>query len=129
MMSMAHPLEVRVPFMDHKLVEHMFSMPAKLKKLTATPKALLVDSMKPALPDSIVHRKKMGFTLPFEPWMRGAMKPEMESALLTTVKPLENLISQEATEKIWQQFLAGKISWSRPWALYVLKRWVDKNLS
>jgi asparagine synthase (glutamine-hydrolysing) len=129
MMSMAHPLEVRVPFMDHKLVEHMFSMPAHLKKLTATPKALLVNSMQPALPDSIVHRKKMGFTLPFEPWMRGAMKTEMESVLLTSVKPLENLISQGAIEKIWQQFLAGKISWSRPWALYVLKRWVDKNLS
>ena len=129
MMSMAHPVEVRVPFMDHKLVEHMFRMPAKLKKLTSTPKALLVDSMKPPLPDSIVHRKKMGFTLPFEPWMHGAMKPEMESVLLTSVKPLENLISQETTEKIWQQFLAGKISWSRPWALYVLKRWVDKNLS
>jgi asparagine synthase (glutamine-hydrolysing) len=129
MMSMAHPIEVRVPFMDHKLVEYMFSMPARLKKLIATPKALLVDSMKPPLPDSIVHRKKMGFTLPFEPWMRGAMKSEMESVLLTSVKPLENLISQETTEKIWQQFLAGKISWSRPWALYVLKRWVDKNLS
>jgi asparagine synthase (glutamine-hydrolysing) len=129
MMSMSHPVEVRVPFIDHKLVEYMFSMPEKLKKLTATPKALLVNSMKPPLPDPIVHRKKMGFTLPFEPWMRGAMKPEMESVLLTSVKPLENLISQEATEKIWQQFLAGKISWSRPWALYVLKRWVDKNLS
>jgi asparagine synthase (glutamine-hydrolysing) len=129
MMSMAHPLEVRVPFMDHKLVEHMFSMPAKLKKLTATPKSLLVNSMQPALPDSIVKRKKMGFTLPFEPWMRGAMKPEMESVLLTSVKPLESLISQGTIEKIWQQFLAGKISWSRPWALYVLKRWVDKNIS
>ena len=129
MMSMAHPLEVRVPFMDHKLVEHMFSMPTRLKKLTATPKALLVDSMNPPLPDSIVHRKKMGFTLPFEPWMRGAMKSEMELVLLTTVKPLENLISQGTIAKIWQQFLAGKISWSRPWALYVLKRWVDKNLS
>ena len=129
MMSMAHPLEVRVPFMDHKLVEHMFSMPVHLKKITATPKSLLVNSMQPPLPNSIVHRKKMGFTLPFEPWMRGAMKPEMKSVLLTSVKPLENLISQAATEKIWQQFLAGKISWSRPWALYVLKRWVDKNIS
>jgi hypothetical protein len=61
--------------------------------------------------------------------MRGAMKSEMESVLLTQVKPLENLISQAAVEKIWQQFLAGQISWSRPWSLYVLKRWVDKNLS
>ena len=71
----------------------------------------------------------MGFTLPFEPRMRGAMITEMKSVLLTSVKPLENLISQAAIEKIWHQFLAGKISWSRPWALYVLKRWVDKNIS
>lgn len=129
MMSMAHPLEVRVPFMDHKLVEYMFSMSPNRKKLSSIPKALLVDSMQPPLPASIVHRKKMGFTLPFEPWMRGAMKAEMESVLLTNVKPLEDLISQAAVENIWKQFLAEKISWSRPWSLYVLKRWVDKNLS
>jgi asparagine synthase (glutamine-hydrolysing) len=129
MMSMSHPLEVRVPFMDHKLVEYMFSMPTQHKKLSTTPKALLVDSMNPSLPDSIVHRKKMGFTLPFEPWMRGAMKPEIESVLLSNVKPLQNLVSQASVESIWKQFLAGKISWSRPWALYVLKRWVDKNIS
>ncbi|MBC8285054.1 MAG: asparagine synthase (glutamine-hydrolyzing) [Nitrospinae bacterium] len=129
MMSMAHPLEVRVPFMDHKLVEHMFRMPANLKKLSPTPKNLLVDSMKPALPDSIVHRKKMGFTLPFEPWMRGAMKSEMESVLLSPMQSLQDLISQSTVESIWKQFLTGQISWSRPWALYVLKRWVDNNLS
>jgi asparagine synthase (glutamine-hydrolysing) len=129
MMSMSHPLEVRVPFMDHKLVEHMFSMPTKLKKLSLTPKALLVDSMNPSLPDSIVYRKKMGFTLPFEPWMRGAMKSEMESVLLTNVIPLQDLVSQANVESIWKQFLAGKTSWSRPWSLYVLKKWVDKNFS
>ena len=129
MMSMSHPLEVRVPFMDHKLVEYMFRMPTQLKKLSSTPKALLVDSMNPSLPDSIVHRKKMGFTLPFEPWMRGAMKSEMESVLLTNLMPLQDLVSQSTVESIWKQFLAGKISWSRPWSLYVLKRWVDKNFS
>ena len=129
MMSMAHPLEVRVPFMDHKLVEYVFGMSAGLKKFTSTPKTILVDSMNPPLPDSIVHRKKMGFTLPFEPWMRGAMKSEMESVLLTRVKPLDELVSQATVENIWQQFLAKNISWSRPWSIFVLKRWVEKNLS
>jgi asparagine synthase (glutamine-hydrolysing) len=129
MMSMSHPLEVRVPFMDHKLVEHMFNMSTKLKKLSSTPKALLVDSMNPSLPNSIVNRKKMGFTLPFEPWMRGAMKSEMESVLLSNVNPLQDVVSQASVESIWKEFLVGKISWSRPWALYVLKRWVDKNFS
>ena len=129
MMSMAHPLEVRVPFMDHKLVEYMFGMSIKQKKFTSTPKNLLVNSMSPPLPDSIVHRKKMGFTLPFDPWMRGAMKSEMESVLLTRVKPLDDLVSQATVEKIWHQFLKQKISWSRPWSLFVLKRWVEKNFS
>ena len=128
-MSMAHPLEVRVPFMDHKLVEYMFGMSAGLKKLNSTPKNLLVESMHPPLPDSIVHRKKMGFTLPFEPWMRGAMKSEMESVLLTRVQPLDELVSQVTVENMWKQFLAEKISWSRPWSLFVLKRWVERNLS
>lgn len=129
MMSMSHPVEVRVPFMDHKLVEYMFSLPEKHKKLTATPKSLLVDSLKPPLPKSIVQRKKMGFTLPFEIWMRGKLKTEMESVLLTCVNPLKDILSHSAVEKIWQQFLAKQITWSRPWALYVLKRWTEKNLS
>ncbi len=128
MMSMAHPLEVRVPFLDHKLVEYMFAMPTGLKKIASTPKNLLVDSMNPPLPDSIVNRKKMGFTLPFEPWMRGAMKSEMETVLLTRVKSLDDLVSQATVENIWQQFLEKKISWSRPWSLFVLKRWAEKNL-
>ncbi len=128
MMSMAHPLEVRVPFMDHKLVEYMFSLPAKHKKLTDTPKSILVNSLKTSLPDSVVNRKKMGFTLPFELWMRGKLKSEIESVLMTPINSFNSLISQTAVEKIWKQFLIGRTSWSRPWSLYVLKRWIDKNV-
>ena len=129
MMSMVHPIEVRVPFMDHKLVEYIFSIPERLKKLNFTPKPLLVNALNPPLPDSIVNRKKMGFTLPFELWMRGSLKSEIESVLLTRVSHLNDLLSQTTIEKIWDNFLTGKISWSRPWSLFVLKRWVEKNLS
>lgn len=128
MMSMSIPLEVRVPFMDHKLVEYMFGLPEKYKKLTNTPKSLLVDSLKTPLPDSVINRKKMGFTLPFELWMRGKLKSEIESVLLTPINLFSELISQKAVENIWKQFLDGRTSWSRPWALYVLKSWIDKNL-
>ena len=129
MMSMSFPLEVRVPFMDHKLVEYMFSLPEQYKKLSTTPKSLLVNSLKTRLPDKVVNRKKMGFALPFELWMRGKLKNEIESVLLTPINVFDDLISQSAVEKIWKQFLIGKISWSRPWSLYVLKRWIDKNLT
>ena len=127
MMSMSCPLEVRVPFMDHNLVEFMFGLPEKNKKLTATPKSLLVDSLKKYLPNSLVFRQKMGFTMPFELWMRDKLKPEIESVLLSPVKQFNDHISQAAVENIWNKFLNKKTSWSRPWSLYVLKRWLDKN--
>ncbi len=127
MMSMAHPLEVRVPFMDHRLVEMMFQIPGKEK--TGVAKSLLINSMKSLLPEPVWRRKKMGFTFPFEVWMRGALRPEMESVLLSKTKLLDGLVSQKAVENVWNDFLSGKSSWSRPWALYVLKAWVDKNLS
>ena len=127
MMSMAHPLEVRVPFMDHRLVEMMFQISGSEKSGIA--KSLLIDSMKSLLPTSAIKRKKMGFTFPFEVWMRGSLRAEMEAVLLSKTKPLDGLISQKAIEKVWRHFLAGKSSWSRPWSLYVLKAWVDKNLS
>ncbi|MBT5261105.1 MAG: asparagine synthase (glutamine-hydrolyzing), partial [Nitrospina sp.] len=127
MMSMAHPVEVRVPFMDHRLVEMMFRIPGKEKNGSA--KSLLLSCMKSLLPESIQRRKKMGFTFPFELWMRGALRPEIEPVLLSKTEQLEGLISQKAVSGVWNDFLARKISWSRPWALYVLKSWINKNLS
>ena len=130
MMSMAHPLEVRVPFMDHRLVELLFQIPGKEKDSGESyAKSLLVNSMKSLVPDSVSRRKKMGFTFPFEMWMRGALRPEIEAVLLSPMAQLEGLLSQKAVEKVWNDFLSGQVSWSRPWALYVLKSWVNKNLS
>jgi asparagine synthase (glutamine-hydrolysing) len=126
MMSMAHPLEVRVPFMDHRLVEMMFRLPGKEKAGTA--KSLLINSMKTLLPENVWRRKKMGFTFPFEMWMRGALRPEIETVLLSPLRQLEGMVSQPAVEKVWGDFLSGRSSWSRPWSLYVLKLWISKNL-
>ena len=128
MMSMAHGLEIRVPLLDHKLVELMFSIPSNIKIKQGTQKHLLVNSLTRKLPESIVKRKKMGFTLPFEVWMRGEMRREIESVLLTRSEKLPDFISQDGVEKIWSNFLDKRCSWSRPWSLYVLKKWIDKNL-
>jgi len=128
MMSMAHGLEIRVPLLDHKLVELMFSIPSNLKIKQGVPKPLLVNSLKRKLPDFIVRRKKMGFTLPFEVWMRGEMRPEIESVLLSRSGKLPDFICQAGVNKIWSDFSNKRCSWSRPWSLYVLKKWIDKNL-
>ncbi len=127
-MSMANGIEIRVPFLDHKLVELMFSIPSSIKMKKGIPKPLLVNSLSKKLPDFIVDRKKMGFTFPFEIWMRGKMKSEVESVLLTPTEKLSDFVSQDSIHKIWINFLKKRCSWSRPWSLYVLKKWVDKNL-
>ena len=85
-------------------------------------------SLKRKLPESLARRKKMGFTLPFEDWMRGKMKSEMESILFTPSQKLSGHISQLGIKKVWTDFLEKRCSWSRPWSLYVLKNWVETNL-
>ena len=78
---MAHALEVRVPLIDHVLADYVMAVPDPLKAPGATPKPLLVESLGSALPPEIVHRRKKGFTLPFEPWMRNQLRGFCESRL------------------------------------------------
>jgi asparagine synthase (glutamine-hydrolysing) len=124
-MSMAHALEVRVPFFDHELVEYALTIPDSIKK-PSYPKELLVDSISPMLPDEIVHRPKMGFTLPWEYWL----KNELNSLCETNLKYLIdiNLFSNNLLE-YWNRFLKGDktIPWSRIWQLTVLGHWLQKN--
>ncbi len=126
-MSMAHGLELRVPFLDKSLVEDCFGIPGKRKLQGKLPKSLLLASLGVELPPEIVNRPKRGFTLPFERWLRGEMRSTVEEALL---KGDWDQISLDAgvVGKIWNRFLAGETSWSRPWSLFVLKRWCDQNL-
>jgi asparagine synthase (glutamine-hydrolysing) len=127
-MSMAHGLEVRVPLIDHQLAGSVLGMPGSWKLNNGTPKNLLVEALAGSLPDSIVHRPKRGFTLPFERWLREELRSEIEPVLSAKrIKggPLGGVMNAEQVEQVWKYFLRGKISWSRPWAFYVLQRWCE----
>ena len=69
-MSMAHSLEVRVPFLDHPLVEFVTGLPQKAKLRKGIPKALLVSALEDILPDEVVRQTKRGFTFPWAEWLR-----------------------------------------------------------
>ncbi|MFQ5663086.1 MAG: asparagine synthase (glutamine-hydrolyzing) [Terriglobia bacterium] len=124
-MSMAHSLEVRVPFLDHRLVEAVLALPGTAKANGRVPKPLLVGSLPRALPAEIVRRPKRGFTLPFERWLRGQLRAEVEARLLQPSAPLAGVLRPEAIAEVWRSFLARRHSWSRPWTLYVLLRWAE----
>jgi asparagine synthase (glutamine-hydrolysing) len=126
-MSMAHSLELRVPFLDRALVEACFRIPGKRKMQGASPKTLLLASLGVELPTEIVNRPKRGFTLPFENWLRAEMKP-MVGDTIAKNDASENFLSAGAVKEVWNRFLAGQTSWSRPWSLFVLKRWCEQNL-
>jgi len=126
-MSMAHGLELRVPFLDRALVEACFGIPGQRKLEGQLPKSLLLDSLGVELPQEIVNRPKRGFTFPFQRWLRGEMRPVVERELLTKDSGPAPL-NPDATRDVWTSFLAGRTSWSRPWSLFVLRRWCELNL-
>jgi asparagine synthase (glutamine-hydrolysing) len=126
-MSMAHGIELRVPFLDRSLVETCFRIPGTKKLRGKLPKALLLASLGVELPREIVDRPKRGFTLPFERWLRGAMRPAVETELLRADSDQTGL-DPGAVRDVWNRFLARQASWSRPWSLFVLQRWCEQNL-
>lgn len=115
-MSMAHSVEVRVPFLDHRLVEYAVGLPARIKLAGARPKPLLLAALGDVLPSETWDRPKMGFTLPFAPWLR-RRAPELRARSLEG-----GCLGRKAVERVWDGFEAGRLHWSRAWALVVLAR-------
>jgi asparagine synthase (glutamine-hydrolysing) len=128
-MSMAHGLELRVPFLDHLLVEELLAIPGPMKLSDEVNKPLLVAAA-PTLPRAAVYRKKMGFQLPFDAWLRGALKPKVEALLLEgALTTIAGLRSAEV-EHMWRSFQMGSrdINATRIWSLVALSFWCDRNL-
>lgn len=125
-MSMAHALEVRVPFLDHELVELVVGLPDNIK-YPHTPKQLLVESLGNLLPPELVNRPKMGFTLPFAHWMRSELQDFCDSRIRRLAG--RDCFNGETVLRYWNDFRNGNpsISWSRVWTLLVLEHWLEKN--
>lgn len=125
-MSMAHGLEVRAPFLDHTLAEFVLGVKDTFK-YPHTPKKLLTDSLGDLLPPEVVHRKKMGFTLPWEHWM----KHELNGFCAERLNQLSGrgFIGPVSPADLWKDFLAGNqnVSWSRIWHLVVLEDWLQRH--
>jgi asparagine synthase (glutamine-hydrolysing) len=124
-MSMASALEVRVPFLDYKLVEYVLGVQDN-HKFPHTSKKLLVDSLGELLPPEISNRPKMGFVLPWQQWLKAELKEFCETNLhhLTVL----GSIDKDYIESLWNRFMNNdpRITWSRVWHLVVLGHWIHK---
>jgi asparagine synthase (glutamine-hydrolysing) len=128
-MSMAHALELRVPLLDHKLVEYVMGVPDEYKRPNGTPKPLLVNSLKHLLPGEIVHRPKQGFTLPFANWMRRDLRKFCETRLAPERIESRGIFDPAEVSTLWRALLDGsrEVSWSRLWVLVILEEWLEVN--
>ena len=127
--SMANSLEVRVPFLDHRLVEFVGRLPRSAKYTSGVPKSLLVEALADVLPDDVVGQSKRTFTLPWEVWLRGSLGVRLSQDLANITPPLREYLNARAVRGAWQNFVIGQTNWSRPWSLYVLNEWVRHHVT
>ena len=120
--SMAHGLEVRVPFVDHRLAGTVWPALGHHPHLLEG-KRLLHQSL-PALPQDVAGRPKRGFTLPFDAWMRGGLRE-------TSLRGIESAVAlgwvnARAAAAVWGDWERGRAHWSRAWGLSVLGQFLQE---
>lgn len=106
--SMAHSLEVRVPLLDHKLVEWMASIHPNLKLRGQEGKYIFKKSLSSHLSNDILYRRKMGFAVPLAAWFRGPLKERVNKAILADRLQETGLFRQQFMEDLLTQHQSGK---------------------
>jgi asparagine synthetase B (glutamine-hydrolysing) len=127
-MSMAHALELRVPLLDHPVVEFVAAQADAVKQRPGVYKALLADAVGDLVPREVWEQPKSGFTFPWARWLRNGLAPRVASGLRDLAPPLAARLDRAAVSAEWQAFQAGRADWLRPWSLYVLNAWVQRHL-
>ena len=127
--SMAQSLEVRVPLLDTPLVEFVSALPDASRHRPGVHKALLVEAIRDSLPREILALKKRTFTLPWEEWLRGPLRNRLEASFANPAPALVPVLRPGGIQGVWNDFLAAKTTWSRPWSLYVLNEWCRRHLA
>jgi asparagine synthase (glutamine-hydrolysing) len=130
--SMAHSLECRGPFLDHRVVELAMAMPIerKIRPRSGRSKLVLKQAFSDLLPPLIQKRSKMGFGVPISRWFRGELKSEIREVLLDPVCLNRGLFRPEAVRKLLDEHIEGRREHSyRIWALLILELWFRKHLA
>ena len=114
-MSMWQSLEVRVPFLDNKILNYINSIDNKIRFINSDPKHLLKCAFSDLLPHNIANRKKAGFTFPFQKWMKNNIDLILEMCAINQNKYAGLLVDR---------FRNGNLHWSRFWALVVQNKFI-----
>ena len=130
--SMAHSLEARSPFLDHKFLEFSAGIPSNLKVKGLTTKYILKKALKKVLPADIINRKKVGFGVPVGAWFRGELKSYVNEILLSERSLKRGYFKKDALRQILSNHAEGKVNnGEKIWCLLNLELWhrmfIDKE--
>jgi asparagine synthase (glutamine-hydrolysing) len=128
-MSMAHSLEVRVPFLDPRYTEAVARIPWEMKLRDGCGKWILKQALKPYLPDEVLFRPKMGFGLPYPVWMRRSLQPMVRDLMSPSRLRRRGVFDVTNALQLVNRFYAGDDTvWRRVWTLFVLEGWATQVL-
>lgn len=126
-MSMAHSLEVRPPFLDHRIVEFAASLPENFKISRFRQKVVLKELMKEKLPASILRRKKEGFDIPAHDWLRSALRPLLLDTLTAEAVEQTGVFRWEAIRSLVAGHMERRINVGyHLWGLLTLFLWMKR---
>ena len=124
--SMANSLEIRSPFVDHKLIEYILSVESRGYTATRNKKKPLKKFLSDDFDDNFLSRKKMGFAVPLESWIKGSLRDEV----FNTLDNKQSFVNQELnynTVNLFDNLEQGQKSFkNRIWKLYVLEKNIQK---
>jgi asparagine synthase (glutamine-hydrolysing) len=127
--SMAHGLEVRVPLLDHRLVEFAARIPAELKLRNGVSKAVLRQALGERIPPQVLERPKRGFSMPLAAWMRGALRPWIEQRLFAGRTPISEWVNLDVVREWWDEHQRGRNLNRFFWSLVVLESWAAQHVA
>ncbi|MEM2045698.1 MAG: asparagine synthase (glutamine-hydrolyzing) [Candidatus Caldarchaeum sp.] len=122
--SMAFSREVRLPFLDHRLVEFLFSIPVDQKIRQTTTKFILRNAISGVVPEEIRQRKdKLGFAPPEALWMKGPLRAWIDEILRSPRFRQRGWLDPKAVDRVWEEFLNGRDTWHS-----LIWRWVSLEI-
>jgi len=127
-MSMAHSLEVRVPLIDHKLVEFAVTIPRSLKLNGGSGKRIFIKAVEDLLPAEVLTRPKRGFEMPFAAWMKHELSDVIADALSPQSIDRRGLFDPAKIQAEYKAFETGRAAYMRVWALVVLELWARQYI-
>jgi asparagine synthase (glutamine-hydrolysing) len=128
--SMAHGLEVRVPLLDHQLVEYAAHIPARFKLRDGVSKYILKRAMRDRLPAPVLTRPKMGFSMPLAVWFRSELKGWFEERVFAGDPFIAQWLELGAVRDWWAEHQRGARDLNRfMWSLLVLECWAQRFLA